>query len=310
MKTATGQVFTCQWQTIGHDAPKRFLEHALQTGRLAHAYLFVGPTSVGKTFFARDFGRILQCAGAKRPCGVCAGCKNADLTSDLVVLDSPEPIAVDDIRRLRSRFSLKSFAVPYKVAVIANAERLSGEAANALLKFLEEPTGDTVIILTSTTTAALPATISSRTQKVFFRLEKLHVETAIERLHAPPAAATAVRALSYGRTGRAISLIIDDAARERAREESSQLEEIISGDPIERYQSVEALAELETPEFLRILQIWCMDLAARMRDAQEDMAACARRADALLAARSETERSLNRKLILDNLLINFQKNRI
>lgn len=150
--------------------------HALRTaGRLPHALLFAGPAGIGKRAFARRLGRMLLCtAGPERaPCGECASCRQYDAAThpDYTVLSPPEPgksIPVEAVRDFTTRLGLAGQGA--KVALIDTAESMTNSAANSLLKTLEEPPGDAVLLLVSDRSGRLPATVRSRCQRFAFAL--------------------------------------------------------------------------------------------------------------------------------------------
>lgn len=161
------------WDDIlGHDEAKRLLQAHLASGEVPGAYLLVGPEGVGKRRLALTMARALNCAAAtSRPCEECQPCRQiARGTHPDVHLLSPggasEQIKIEDIRRLLSRVALRPFGARVQVAVLDGAERLTEEAANALLKALEEPSAFTrFLLITSRVSDCLP-TIVSRCQLI------------------------------------------------------------------------------------------------------------------------------------------------
>src|SRR5690242_13508236 len=123
-------------------------------GRLAHAYLFVGPPESGKLATAYGLAKVLNCdqLNGSFGCEECPSCQkiNSGNHPDLMTLSVGvgETIKIDDIRGFIQRLQLRAFEAKCKVAVIQNVERLTTEAANALLKTLEEPGKDTLLVLT------------------------------------------------------------------------------------------------------------------------------------------------------------------
>ncbi len=174
------------WQGIeGHDAIATHFAAAHARGRIGGSYLFVGPSGVGKTAFAMALAKSLVC---ERPqpgftaCGACASCVQADADShpDIDVVRKPDdkstiPLELfigDDAHRMREglcwRILLKPAVAPRKVAVILDADFFSEEAANCLLKTLEEPPDGAAIILVGTSLERQLPTIRSRCQVIRF----------------------------------------------------------------------------------------------------------------------------------------------
>ncbi len=142
-----------------------------QRGEVPHALLLRGDAGIGKTHLALSMAAHLLCSESPSPCGTCAACRfmQAGTHADFRFLgpeDDSKWIRIEQVRELIDALNLTSQRGRYKVAVLAPAERLNTAAANALLKTLEEPASDTVLILVSARPAFLPATIRSRCQQL------------------------------------------------------------------------------------------------------------------------------------------------
>lgn len=152
------------------------LQTQRQAGRLAHAYLFYGPPGIGKSALAGHFAASLLCTQPDAqgiPCGQCPSCQwvEAGTHPDSLTVAPEEGksgILIDQIRQLTTQLGLKSHSGGYKVARIDTAHRMNTSAANSLLKTLEEPTDNTVLILVTDQPARLLATIRSRCQGLRF----------------------------------------------------------------------------------------------------------------------------------------------
>lgn len=160
-------------EIIGQEKAVSILKVAYRHHRLAHAYVFVGPDGVGKSTTALNFARLLVCENPKidEPCEKCPACLKAKALNhpDIQWL-SPDGqfIKIDSIREACRRLNLKSFESRTKVLIISQAGHLNEESSNALLKTLEEPTPDTVIILLARSLKSILPTIASRCQRVVF----------------------------------------------------------------------------------------------------------------------------------------------
>jgi DNA polymerase III gamma/tau subunit len=168
------------------------LRRALEGGRVAHAYAFVGPAGAGRTTTARAFAGALLCpsggCGACRACALAASGQHPDL--HLIVPTPPESnpkgarlIRIGDIRELERQAALKPLMGARKVFVLDDAERITADAPQAFLKVLEEPPPGTVLILVLPGVRAVPATVLSRCQLVRFR-PRLDARAAEERARA------------------------------------------------------------------------------------------------------------------------------
>ena len=136
-----------------------YLKKSIEKNRVSHAYLFVGPIHSEKEKIALWFARRL-------------GCQDPDITR-ILVLEGKNEISIEQIRDLRKCLSLSPHSSPYKIAIIEDAEKMTSDAANALLKTLEEPRGNTVLILLTHIPSALPDTVLSRCEEIRFNVVSL-----------------------------------------------------------------------------------------------------------------------------------------
>ncbi|MBI5243463.1 MAG: DNA polymerase III subunit gamma/tau [Elusimicrobia bacterium] len=150
------------------------LQNAVESGRIAHAYLFFGPKGIGKTTTARILAKALNCKDGPtpKPCGKCPACAEIAAGSciDVLELDAASHTQVDKIREMIiETIALAPSRDRYKVFIIDEVHMLSGGSFNALLKTIEEPPPHAVFILATTELAKIPGTILSRCQRFRFR---------------------------------------------------------------------------------------------------------------------------------------------
>lgn len=245
------------WQVVGQDRVVSLLQHSLEKGTIAHAYLLVGPPHVGKMTLAINLAQALNCEAAEPPCGECVSCqkiasaKHSDvqtigLTSNGNSAEAKPrvEISIDRIREMQHSANLPPFEGRYKVFIIDGAELLSDEAANCLLKTLEEPVGRVIFILLTSNDELLPATVVSRCQ----RLELLPVAdseveaTLNSRWGIEPQKAKLLARLSRGCLGWALSAASDDSLLELRAERIDRLLDIINADYEERFTYAVQLA--------------------------------------------------------------------
>jgi DNA polymerase-3 subunit delta' len=170
------------------------LRAAAAAGRLPHSLLVLCPAGLGAELLAEWTGAFALCeADGERPCGACVSCRllQAGSHPDLHVVkleEDAQQIKVDQVRELIDALTTKSYRGGYKVGVIAGAETLNSNGANAFLKTLEEPTQNTLLILTAKPTHRLPATIASRCLRLAVRPPSTEQAVAWLHEHAPACA--------------------------------------------------------------------------------------------------------------------------
>lgn len=280
---------------IGHEKIVEALRRQASAGRLAHAYLFVGPEGVGKSAVARgilgdrDQGTGIRVAREQ-------DAKTGKLKS---------AISVEQIRELRDRLSLTSFAGERKTAFIEEADWMNDAAANALLKTLEEPRGDTTIVLRAETLESVPATVASRCQVLRFHpvAEETIARALVERGHDKEEAASVAR-MSEGRPGVAIRLVTDGAFRAERETAAGAFDAIMAASLPRRLSLVaDLLPKTETDKATalgKILDTW--EAAARQKMLSGD-ARYARVLDRLRESRDAADRNVSPQLALEHIVI-------
>lgn len=175
----TSYVFYRKWrpqtlaEVVGQEHITRMLHNALESGRVAHAYLFCGPRGTGKTSTGRILAKAINCVsgGKGEPCNACEMCQAITKGSalDIIEIDAASNRGIDDIRELRERVKFAPTSARYKVYIIDEVHMLTTDASNALLKTLEEPPPHVIFVLATTEPHKLLPTILSRCQRFDFR---------------------------------------------------------------------------------------------------------------------------------------------
>lgn len=196
---------------VGQEHITRTLKNAITSGRIHHAFLFIGSRGIGKTTTARILAKALNCLSSDsptpEPCGTCSNCTSisAGTNMDVIEIDAASNNGIDDIREIRENVRMVPANGRYKVYIIDEVHQLSISAFNGLLKTLEEPPPHALFVLATTEAHKIPATIISRCQRYDFRrvaipeiivlLEKI---LSAEKVRATPEALHAIARAAEG----------------------------------------------------------------------------------------------------------------
>jgi DNA polymerase-3 subunit gamma/tau len=160
-------------ELIGQEHVQKTLTNAIESGRLAHGYIFSGQRGTGKTTVARILARCLNCVHGPtpNPCGVCSSCVeiSAGSSVDVIEIDAASNRGINEMREIRENVRYRPARDQYKVFIIDEAHQITKEAFNALLKTLEEPPEWVIFVLCTTEANEIPNTIASRCQQFTFR---------------------------------------------------------------------------------------------------------------------------------------------
>lgn len=244
----------------GQEQAIKFLQAAIKSGRLPHAYIFAGPDGCGRSLLAKNFAKAVNCENTDNaPCGSCLSCRKIDndLHPDVKWIRKDEKsrqIKIDQIRELERDIILKPYEARYKVYIIVEAELMNSEAANSFLKTLEEPPDKSLIVLIVERPKDLPMTIVSRCQLI--RLNPMNprelASILVRDYGVPEYKAELLSRISEGRLGKAISYESD-----MLEWKNGVLDEFAGDDRIEDYSS-ENRGELSKK--LSVLVSWYRDL--------------------------------------------------
>ncbi|MCI8299837.1 MAG: DNA polymerase III subunit [Lachnospiraceae bacterium] len=255
---------------IGHEQIKEHLQNAISMNKVSHAYIFNGPDRSGKMALANSFAMALQCEQhSTEGCMECHSCQQAlsGNQPDIIYLqhEKPNTISVDDIRRqINNDIGIKPYASPYKIYIVSEAEKMSQQAQNALLKTIEEPPAYAVILLLTSNADSFLPTILSRC--ITLNLKPVP-DTAIhnflmERYQIPDYKADICTAFAQGNVGKAVQLASSEEFNEI---KASALQLVKRVKDIELHEMIETVKrisdyKLEINDYFDIMFIWYRDV--------------------------------------------------
>lgn len=255
---------------LGHEQTIQHMKNAIRMNKVSHAYMINGEKGSGKKLLAGLFAQTLQCeAGGTEPCMQCRSCKQAESLNqpDIIRIthEKPNTISVEDIReQLNGDIQIRPYSSPYKVYIIDEADKLSVQAQNALLKTIEEPPSYAVIFLLTENAGTLLSTIRSRCvlldlKPVSSQIIKRYL---MEDLEIPEYRADICTAFAQGNVGKAKRLALSDNFGEmldHVLHVVKYISEMEVGDLIEDLKKISKY-KMEINDYLDLLTIWYRDV--------------------------------------------------
>jgi DNA polymerase-3 subunit delta' len=254
-------IYHTQWPVVGHEWAIDHLVRSLNADRLRHAYLIIGPESIGKTTFARAFAQAVNCLSEEtRPCGVCRACTliAQDAYADVNLIQAEEnKLKIEQVRDLVQTLALRPVEGRYRVIILRRFNRATGPAMDALLKTLEEPPPYVLLLLTADNVEGLLATIRSRCQPINLRPAPLtQVRQALETAYQlEPDEAALLAQLSGGRLGWAARVMADESLLAQRAEWLDQLEGALGRTRAGRFALADTLSK-DKMGLLAGLDLW------------------------------------------------------
>ncbi len=255
---------------VGQEQIKEHLQNALTMGKISHAYIINGEKSSGKEFIARVFSMALQCEQeGDRPCQECRRCKQAlnDNQPDIIRVthEKPGTISVDDVReQVNGTIHIKPYSSPYKIYIINEAEKMTPQAQNALLKTLEEPPAYAVILLLTANVNSLLQTILSRCVMLNIKpvQDGLMREYLMRTLQIPDYKAEVCIAFARGNVGKAKMLASSEDFDTVKSEVLSLMKYIKDMDISEVIAAIKKIGEfkMDVNDYLDIISVWYRDV--------------------------------------------------
>lgn len=255
---------------LGHEQTIAHMKHAIELNKVSHAYIINGEKGSGKKMLAGIFAQTLQCQKkGTEPCMECQSCKQAVSLNQPDIIrvthEKPNTISVEDIRsQLNGDIQIKPYSSPYKIYILDEAEKLSIQAQNALLKTIEEPPSYAVILLLTTNAGMLLPTILSRCVTLDLKpvSSKLIKDYLMEQLEIPEYRADICTAFAQGNVGKARRLALSDSfgeMLEHALHLVKYISEMEVSDLIEDLKKINTY-KMEINDYLDLLVIWYRDV--------------------------------------------------
>ncbi|MDD5589900.1 MAG: DNA polymerase III subunit [Candidatus Portnoybacteria bacterium] len=262
---------------IGHEKIWNFLKQSAARNRLAHAYFFVGPSEIGKKKVAIEFIKSLQCENSNEfnPCNCCRSCSQIEKGAHPDVLlagvreigdeekKNSTEIKIEEARHIQHHLSLSTFSGKIKAVIIDSAENLNIEAANRLLKTIEEPSPKSILILISSEWQKIPLTILSRCQTIrFSSVKKELIESELKKYGlGKDREVKRASVCCCGRPGAAIKMVMGGQTQKRRESAIEELGKILKSDLAERFFYAVKLSKdsVFASEILDYWLIWYRD---------------------------------------------------
>jgi len=300
--------------TIGHKKQKEILRRIVKGKNIPHAILFSGPEKIGKKSVAIEFVKSVFC---EKLCGECYPCRTIDSGNfpDLSILAPVNGnIEIEQVRDLQSRLSLKSYNNALKVGIIDDAHLMRKDAQNALLKTLEEPKGDTLLILVTSYPEMLLPTIRSRLQQIkFTMLARKEIEDYLITLKASAEKAKEIAMISSGQIGKAIEFLNEPEKLEAFNESVKTIASLCRAEMSKRFDFAKDFKENQE-DILNVLDIWerffRRELLLKIFNGKGTLDYTLRKLKDVIDELERTKylvenTNVNKKLALENLLINL-----
>ena len=327
------------WHIIGHEHAIDLLRRTLAAQQVRHAYLFTGPDHIGKTLLVHRFAQTLLCTGGldphvapQEPCNTCLACRKVLHSNhpDLhIIAKAPDKqfILIEQIRALQSDSARRTLEGRRNVFIIQGAHAMNMQAANCLLKTLEEPEPDVVLLLTVPDPGLLLPTILSRVQQVSMHLlTSSQIKNALEqRWEVDPQEAALLAALAAGRMGWAIQAVEDEDLLSERKAQLEALTKLPLASKVQRFDIAQKLST-DTDKARNVLELWllwwrdmvlaanqCLDLTVNvdMRDTLKQQATklgtaeAERMVHAILNTLEALDQNVNARTALEVLMLDL-----
>lgn len=257
---------------VGHKNIIQYIGNAVKTDKVSHAYIMNGEKGSGKKLLANLFAMSLQCQNREEDgdaCGKCQSCKQAmnNNQPDIIKVthEKPNTVSIDDIReQVNNDIVIKPYSSRYKIYIIADADMMSVQAQNAILKTIEEPPEYAIIMLLTENAETLLPTIRSRCVMLKLRniKDQLVKKYLMEQMQVPDYKADVCVAFAQGNMGKAIMLATSEHFNEIKEEAVHLLRNINEMDLSELIEAVKRCMsyKLEITDYMDVIAIWYRDV--------------------------------------------------
>jgi DNA polymerase-3 subunit delta' len=325
------------WDIVGHERAIDMLRRTLLAQQVRHAYLFAGPPHIGKALLAQRFAQTLLCTGGpdpnlppQEPCNRCLSCRKVlhGNHPDVHIIAKPSDkqfIVIEQVRALQNDSSRRKLEGRRNIFIILDAQDMNMQAANCLLKTLEEPEPDVVLLLTVPDAGLLLPTIISRVQLITMQLLTTAQvrEALVARWEVEPREAELIAALAAGRLGWAAHAVEDEDMLAERKAQLDLLVKLPSMSKVQRFDLAQQVS-VDGEKLQDILELWllwwrdmvlvandCLDLTVNvdMRDQLRTQAQKigARKAEhmvrAIIQSREVIEQNVNARMALEVLML-------
>lgn len=255
---------------VGHEQIIEHFQNAISMDKISHAYILAGEKGSGKRAVATAFAQTLQCEqGQNDACGICHSCKQAESRNhpDIIYVthEKPSSIGVEEIRdQLVGDVQIKPYSSRYKVYIVNDAEKMTVQAQNALLKTIEEPPAYAVILLLTSNVSSMLPTILSRCVTLSMKpvADDEVKKYLMEHVQVPDYQADVCVAFAQGNIGKAVQLASSDSFNEIRSAALHLLKNVRKMDMSDIMSHVKGISEfkLEIQDFLDFLAVWYRDV--------------------------------------------------
>jgi DNA polymerase-3 subunit delta' len=325
------------WDIVGHEHAIEILRRTLAAQQVRHAYLFVGPEHIGKRLLVKRFAQCLLCTGGpdptispEAPCNVCLSCRKVlhGNHPDLHIIRraaDKQFILIEQVRELQNASSRRTMEGRRNIFILENVHEMNMQAANCLLKTLEEPEPDVILLLTVPDPGLLLPTIISRVQQIPMQLlSSLQIQQALqEHWDVEAAEAELLAALAAGRMGWAVQAVEDEDLLSERKSQLDLLLKIPTLTRVQRFQLVQQLGS-ESEKVHALLDLWllwwrdmvlaannCLDLTVnvdmrnqlKVQAAKIGTAEAERMIRAIIQTREALEQNVNARVALEVLML-------